>query len=145
MIVAWDDLPKYSSQVLLVDGSFDPLHDGHIAYFEVAAAFGLPVLCNIATDIWTSGKHPVLLPQLQRARVIDSIRHIAYVHCAKHSTGEVLEQLKPLVYAKGADWRERGGIPPEEAAICARLGIEVKYLDTVLNSSSRLIERIRSV
>ena len=128
----------------MVDGSFDPLHDGHIAYFEVSASLGMPVLCNITSDDWTSQKHAVLLPQLQRARVIDAIRHVSYVHCAIGSTYEVLEQLRPHTYVKGADWRDRGGIPLPESELCARLQIQVKYVDTVLNSSSRLIEKFRS-
>jgi len=144
MIVAWDDLPNLSGKVSMVDGSFDPIHDGHIAYFEASAAIGTPVLCNITNDEWTVRKHPILLPQLQRARVIDSIRHIEYVHCARLSTREVLEQLRPRIYIKGADWRSRGGIPTEEAETCSRLGIEVRYLETVLNSSTQLIEKLRS-
>ena len=144
MILAWGDLPSLSGQVVMVDGSFDPLHDGHIAYFEVAAGLGHPVLCNITNDGWTTRKHPVLLPQAQRARVIDAIRHIAYVHCASGATWEVLDRLRPIAYLKGADWKMRGGIPREEAELCSKLQIEVRYLDTVLNSSTRLIEKVRS-
>ncbi len=128
----------------MVDGSFDPLHDGHIAYFKAASDYGLPVLCNITNDAWTLSKHPVLLPQAQRALVIDAVRYVSYVHCAFVTTREVLQQLRPVAYLKGSDWEARGGIPTEEAETCSRLQIEVKYLDTVLNSSSRLIERLRS-
>ena len=144
MIVTWGELPSLSGRVVMVDGSFDPLHDGHIAYFEAASSLGQPVLCNITTDGWTNRKHPVLLPQTQRARVIDAIRHVSYVHCATSATWEVLEHLRPIAYLKGADWRDRGGIPGKEAEICQKLQIAVHYLDTVLNSSTKLIDRIRA-
>ncbi|MEY3358669.1 MAG: Cytidylyltransferase-like, partial [Actinomycetota bacterium] len=46
MIVAWNDLPNLAGKVAMVDGSFDPLHEGHIAYFSAAAELGWPLLCN---------------------------------------------------------------------------------------------------
>jgi len=144
MIVAWNDLPTLASQVVMVDGSFDPLHEGHVAYFEAAARIGKPVLCNITHDEWTSRKHPVLLPQESRAKVIDAIRFVTYVHASRVPTLAVLEQLRPYAYVKGSDWLARDGIPPQEAEICERLSIDVRYVDTVFNSSTRLIERLRS-
>ena len=144
MIVAWNDLPNLAGKVAMVDGSFDPLHEGHIAYFSAAAELGWPLLCNIANDSWTSRKHPVLLTQQSRAIVIDALRHIAYVHCARFETSRVLQALRPAAYVKGGDWLARGGVPQEEADVCKRLGVEVKYVDTVLNSSTQLINRLRS-
>jgi len=143
MIVAWNDLPNLAGLVVMVDGSFDPLHEGHIAYFEAASKFNRLVLCNIADDAWTTQKHPILLPQESRARVIDAIRFISYVHCSRRSTRDVLSQLRPHSYVKGLDWLGRGGVPTDEADLCAQLGIEVRYVDTVMNSSSKLLENIR--
>jgi bifunctional ADP-heptose synthase (sugar kinase/adenylyltransferase) len=143
MIVNWNDLPGIAGQVVLVDGSFDPLHEGHIAYFVAAERLGHPVFCNIAHDDWTKKKHPILLPQESRAVVIDAIRSIAYVHCATTSTRDVLEQLRPIAYIKGTDWLQRGGVPEDEVEVCQKLGIKIQYVDTVLNSSSKLIEQVR--
>ena len=126
----------------MVDGSFDPLHDGHIEYFRQAAGLGLPVLCNVAPDSWTKTKHPVMLEQAKRAVVLDAIRYISYVVVAGISTAATLEAVRPKVYAKGSDWKARGGIPHEEQSICDQFGIEVVYLDTVLNSSTQLVRRL---
>ena len=139
MILEWGQLPELAGRVVMVDGSFDPLHEGHISYFEEASRLGQPVLCNITSDQWTTRKHPVLLTQGQRAVIIDSIRFISFVHCANVATAEVLSHLRPWGYAKGADWRDRGGIPREESEICDRYSIRVHYLDTSLNSSTRLL------
>jgi len=144
MIVAWNDLPALAGQVVMVDGSFDPLHEGHIAYFAAAERLGRPVLCNITHDQWTSRKHPVLLPQQSRGLVIDAIRHIAYVHCAANTTREVIGHLRPHSYVKGSDWLARGGVPKDERDLCEQLGITIEYVDTVLNSSSELIARVRN-
>ena len=139
MIVTTDQLHKYVGQLAMVDGSFDPLHDGHIAYFRAAAAVGHPLLCNIASDKWTTSKHRVLLSQQQRGVVIDAIKYVSFVHLSATTTLNVLELLQPKVYIKGSDWVARGGVPSDEKEICQKLGIEIMYLDTVTNSSSRLL------
>jgi len=143
MILSTADLAQVAGKVVMVDGSFDPLHDGHIEYFRQAAGLGLPVLCNVAPDSWTEKKHPVMLEQDKRAVVLDAIRYISYVVIADLSTAATLEAVHPKIYAKGRDWKARGGIPREEQSICDRLEIEVVYLDTVLNSSTELLGRIK--
>ncbi|MFA5775837.1 MAG: hypothetical protein WC864_10745 [Ilumatobacteraceae bacterium] len=139
MILATDQLSDYVGQLAMVDGSFDPIHEGHIAYFAGAAKFGAPVLCNVAPDNWTESKHVLLLDQQKRGVVLDSIRYISFVHLASVSTREILELLRPRFYIKGNDWLERGGVPADEKDVCQRLGIEIHYLDTVLNSSSQIL------
>lgn len=139
MIVDSRGLSELARKVVMVDGSFDPLHDGHIAYFAEAAALGMPVLCNIAPDSWTQSKHRILLPQAVRAVVIDAIRYVSYVHASELTTNEVLQLLKPRMYVKGNDWLARGGIPATEQSTCTTNGIEVVYVDTVRNSSSRIL------
>lgn len=139
MILATDQLHNFAGQLVMVDGSFDPLHEGHIAYFRGAAEFGFPVICNVAPDEWTVSKHIVLLNQPQRGIVIDAIRYISYVHLARTSTCNVLELLRPRMYVKGNDWLARGGVPIDEQLLCQSLGIEIKYLDTVSNSSSQIL------
>jgi cytidyltransferase-like protein len=139
VIVATSDLPGLRGTVTMVDGGFDPLHHGHVAYFEAAAALGAPVLCNVSSDDWVGAKHPPLLDQAERAAVIDAIRFVDYTHLASASTVDVLRLLGPRYYAKGADWR--GRLPADEVAACAEAGTEVVYLDTVVDSSTAILER----
>lgn len=139
MIVATDALGDYRAQVTMVDGAFDPIHPGHVAYFEAAAELGLPVLCNISSDEYVAGKHPPFLDQEERAAIIDAIRWVDYTHVSQITTDEVLRLLEPRSYAKGADWRDR--LPEGEVETCAELGIAVVYLDTVLDSSTAILER----
>ena len=68
-----------AARVAMVDGAFDPLHHGHIAYFKAARELGAPVLCNLASDRYVRTKHRPLLTETQRATVIDAIRYIDYV------------------------------------------------------------------
>ena len=144
MIVATRDLALFRGEVTMVDGSFDPLHEGHIEYFRLASELGRPVLCNIAPDTWTATKHRILLAQNQRATIIDAIRYISYVHVAESPTAEILRSLVPAAYAKGRDWLDRGGVPALESELCQTLGIQVVYLDSVENSSSEILRRFDS-
>ena len=140
MILSFDQLPEYRGRVAMVDGAFDPLHRGHIEYFRAAAAqLDVPLLCNVASDRYVGTKHPPLLPEDQRAAVVDALRDIAYTHVNQHDTETILRTLRPKYYVKGRDWE--GRLPPAQVEICAACGIAIVYLDTVLESSSRLLER----
>lgn len=138
MIVATNELPSLAGKVAMVSGGFDPIHDGHVRYFAAAAALGYPLLCNVDSDDWVETKHAPLLEQSQRALVIDALRDVAYTHAAQTRVSEVLRQLRPKIFVKGADWAS--GLPEDEQAVCDEHGIEVRFLDTVTNSSSRLLE-----
>jgi cytidyltransferase-like protein len=142
MIVAFDGLKALRGQVAMVDGAFDPLHRGHIEYFRAAAALGVPLLANVASDRYVRTKHPPLLPEDQRAAVIDAIRYIDYTHVNQADTETILRELRPRYYVKGKDWEAR--LPAEQVTICGEHGIEVVYLDTVLDSSSRLLQQFAS-
>lgn len=141
MIVGFDELPRYRRAVAMVDGAFDPLHAGHIEYFRQARELGLPVLCNVASDRYVRTKHEPLLDEAQRAVVIDAIRFIEFTHVNHRDTEAILRQLEPAYYVKGRDWE--GRLPGEQIRICRELGIEIRYLDTVVDSSTKILEEYR--
>jgi choline-phosphate cytidylyltransferase/glycerol-3-phosphate cytidylyltransferase len=139
-ILGFDQLKEYRGRVAMVDGAFDPMHRGHIEYFRAAAEqLGVPLLCNVASDRYVSTKHPPLLPEDQRAAVVDAIRYITYTHINRFDTETILRELQPRFYVKGRDWE--GRLPPDQVTICRECGIEVVYLDTVFDSSSRLLKQ----
>lgn len=139
MIIATAELERFCGTVAMVDGGFDPLHAGHLAYLRAAAALGVPVLCNLAPDDWVARKHPPLLPQHERAELLDAIRWVDYTHLAQTSTAEVLRALQPRYYVKGSDWRDR--LPAAETDVCTDHAIEVVFVDTVTDSSTAILER----
>jgi cytidyltransferase-like protein len=142
MIVTTDSLSRYAGEVAMIDGGFDPLHAGHIEYMRGAAGLGAPVLCNVSSDDWVGRKHPPLLDQAERVKVVDAIRYVDYTHPSSIATVAVLRELRPRFYVKGADWR--GRLPDDEVAACEELDIEPVFLDTVLDSSTRILERYAS-
>jgi cytidyltransferase-like protein len=138
VILSFDQLKEYRGRVAMVDGAFDPLHRGHVEYFRAAAErLDAPLLCNVASDRYVRTKHSPLLPEDQRAAVVDAIRYIAFTHINQFDTETILRELRPKYYVKGRDWE--GRLPPDQVTICRDHGIEVVYLDTVLDSSSRIL------
>jgi cytidyltransferase-like protein len=139
VILIFEQLAELRGQVAMVDGAFDPLHQGHIEYFRAASELGAPLLCNVASDRYVSTKHPPLLPEEQRAAVVDAIRYITYTHVNRFDTETILRELRPRYYVKGKDWD--GRLPPAQEAICREHGIGIVYLDTVIDSSTRLLQQ----
>ena len=139
MILTLEQLPELRGTVAMVDGAFDPLHQGHIEYVRAASELGVPLLCNVASDRYVSTKHPPLLPEAQRAAVVDAIRYITYTHVNRFDTETILRELRPRYYVKGKDWD--GRLPATQVAICREHGIGIVYLDTVIDSSTRLLQQ----
>ena len=50
-----------------------------------------------------------------------------------------LRELQPRYYVKGKDWD--GRLPPEQVRICGEHGTRIVYLDTVIDSSSRILQQ----
>jgi cytidyltransferase-like protein len=139
VIIRFEQLKEHRKQVAMVDGAFDPLHRGHIEYFRAAAQqLDVPLLCNVASDRYVRTKHVPLLAEDDRAVVVDAIRFISYTHINPFDTETVLRELQPKYYVKGKDWD--GRLPPDQVRICAQHGIEIIYLDTVIDSSSRILK-----
>jgi cytidyltransferase-like protein len=143
VVVPFDELQQYRGLVALVDGAFDPLHAGHIEYFRQARAIWPTLLCNVASDDYVRTKHPILLPQAQRVVVVDALRDITYTHAHDaHTTEDVLEQLRPLAYIKGMDWR--GRLPERQVEICRQYEIRLLFLNSVRESSTRLLRAVQA-
>jgi cytidyltransferase-like protein len=141
VIVPTDELGGLAGAVTMVSGGFDPLHPGHLAYFRAAAELGAPLLVNVSSDEWVARKHVPLLTQGERIQLIDALELVAYVHAEHGTTAEVLAALRPRYFAKGADWE--GRLPEDELRVCSEHGVEIVFLDTVVDSSTDVLRRFR--
>lgn len=122
-----------------MDGAFDPLHSGHLAYLQAAHRLtGAPLLVSVASDadIRAKGREP-LLPVEQRAAVLEALGCVAAVHVKDRPTEDVIWRMWPVAYVKGADWR--GNLPDAQVLACNRSNIPIHFTDTAAESSSRLL------
>jgi len=100
-------------RVVLVTGGFDPLHSGHIAYFEAAAKLGDELVVGINSDSWlTRKKGKPFMPAQERRAIIEKLSMVASVvefdDIENHSCNaiEVVRETYPLstiVFANGGD------------------------------------------
>ena len=107
-------------KIVLVTGGFDPLHSGHIAYFEAARNLGDRLIVGLNSDEWLARKKGrAFMPLSERVAIVSSLRVvdeiITYDDQDNHSI-EAIRQLHArypkdqIVFANGGD-RTRKNIP----------------------------------
>ena len=61
----------------MLQADFDPLHSGHIAYFEAARALGDRLVVGINSDAWlTRKKGRPFMPAAERRAIIENLRRV---------------------------------------------------------------------
>ena len=64
-------------KIVLVTGGFDPLHSGHIAYFQEARKLGDMLLVGLNSDAWlVRKKGAAFMPLSERSAIVDNIKCI---------------------------------------------------------------------
>ena len=102
----------FFKQLSLVTGGFDPIHSGHIAYFERAKDLSNYLVVGINTNEWlTRKKGQYFLPWIERAEII---RHLDMVDAvitvpdddegsACGAIAKCLEIAETVVFCNGGD------------------------------------------
>ena len=108
----------FFKKVSLVTGGFDPIHSGHIAYFERAKDLSDYLVVGINTNEWlTRKKGQYFLPWIERAEII---RHFDMVDAviswddaddsALGAIAKCLEISEKVIFCNGGD-RIKSNIP----------------------------------
>jgi len=108
----------FFKKVSLVTGGFDPIHSGHISYFERAKDLSNYLVVGINTNEWlTRKKGQYFLPWIERAEII---RHFDMVDAviswddeddsAIGAIAKCLEISESVVFCNGGD-RTKTNIP----------------------------------
>jgi|SRR5579872_177481 len=139
--------------VVAVSGGFDPLHVGHVRYFQAARALGDKLVVILNNDNWLKLKKGyVFMNERQRKEIIESIKWVDEVVISEHPAGtkdisisSMLLKIRPDIFAKGGDRNpDDVPIPGSEPEACASIGCKVVYNVGVggkIESSSELVAR----
>lgn len=96
------------NRIVMISGSFDIVHAGHIAALEHARSLGdtLIVLINSDTSIQLyKGKNRPINSETERASVIAAMQSVDSVHIFSALTPvSVLQSIHPDIYVTGSDW-----------------------------------------
>jgi len=123
---------KRKEIIVMVSGGFDPIHIGHIRYFQAAKKLGDKLVVVINNDHWYKVKgRPVFMPDKERKEIIEAIGCVDKVILSGHKKGtkdisvcEEIKKIKPNIFANGGD-RFSHNIP--EYKLCKELGIKMVF------------------
>lgn len=115
---------------VLVAGTFDIFHLGHLYFFKEAKKMGDKLIVVIGSDKITkkNGKK-IIHTQKERAELIKSLRIVDAIHLGKIKILESIKKIKPDVVCVGYDQT----IPNEIEKYCKENKIEIKRIKKKYN------------
>lgn len=154
-LVSTDELPALGERyraagqvVVWTNGCFDLFHVGHARSLEATRSFGDVLVVGVNSDASVrrlKGSGRPLTPAAERAALVAALGCVDHVVVFDDDTPETcLQNLRPEVHCKGADYAPPGGKPIPERAVVEAYGGRVVFLPLVEGvSTTELIRRIR--
>ena len=127
------------STEVLVTGTFNILHPGHVRLLEFASRYG-SVTVGLNADPYLKKKYgDRALPLVDRTYVLNSIKHVdSVIAFMEDDPSSLVKRLKPKVYIKGPDY---GGVDLIERKACEQVGAHIIIQPTAKEyNSGELIE-----
>ena len=126
--------------VVAVSGYFDPLHVGHVEFFQLAKELGSKLIVIVNNNQQAElKKGSFFIDEKDRMEIVAALRHVDEVFLSIDSDGSVcksLEAIKPDIFANGGD-RSLEEIP--ETRVMKKYNIKmVDGLGDKIRSSSNL-------
>lgn len=131
-------------KVVLCNGTFDPLHYGHVLHLQEARKLGDKLVVGLTSDFSVrkeKGKGRPMFHELQRMYMLKALRCVDDV-LVVHSADEALRRVKPAVFVKGVDYI--GKIQDKHVRYCHKHGIEIKLTATPKWSATKIGHELRS-
>src|SRR3989344_4886434 len=133
-------MPKKRKLVVAVSGGFDPIHIGHIRFFEAAKKLGDELVVILNNDNWLrKKKRYIFMPEKERKEVIEALRPVDRVVLTSHtknasdmSVCRTLKIIQPDIFANGGDRnipdskKKNSSLNPE-VEVCRRLDIRMAW------------------
>ena len=135
------------NRVVLVTGGFDPLHSGHIAYFNEAKRLGDMLVVGVNSDAWLERKKGrAFMPSNERITIIQNLKMVDHCILFNDDDGSAREAIRnvkamypnsQIIFANGGD-RTQNNIP-EMTELDVEFVFGVGGTDK-MNSSSWILE-----
>ncbi|MFA6017928.1 MAG: adenylyltransferase/cytidyltransferase family protein [Patescibacteria group bacterium] len=111
-----ESLKALGMRVVLTQGVYDLIHEGHAAYLEKARSYGDILIVGIDSDELTKirkGPRRPIVPQGERVNMLLHLRHVDLVTIkeAKDGIGDLIEIVRPDVMVFSSSTKE---VTPEE-------------------------------
>lgn len=97
-----EQLKKQGKKIVLTQGVWDLIHEGHALYLEVAKSYGDVLIVGVDSDELTKsrkGPNRPIVPQTERLKMLVHLRHvdIVVVREIHHDIGDLIRLVKPDV------------------------------------------------
>ena len=138
-------------KVVVVTGGFDPIHSGHIEYFQAAKELGDFLMVGVNSDEWlTRKKGRPFMNHSERKAIVGMIKGVGHAFSFRDDDGSAIDAIEyakkmfpraEIIFANGGD-RTPENIPEmsvEDVTFEFGVGGENK-----LNSSSWILEEWKS-
>ena len=129
---------------VVTNGCFDILHVGHVRYLRKTKEYADKLIVMLNSDISVKsikGENRPINCEEDRAEILSSLSCVDYVVLFdEKSPADLLENIKPNVYTKGADYTLET-LPERDVVI--RNNIKVEFIDFVDGkSTTNVIKKI---
>lgn len=142
-------LKKQGKKIGLCTGSFDLLHQGHIAHLNSAKKMCDILFVAIAKDSYSMNKHPgsnrPIFPEQIRAFMVSQLKPVDYVvfdNCNRLLSDDIIDLIKPDVYIKGDDYNLHT-LSPIDIKKVESYGGQVVFTNDEKLSTSEIIKYIQ--
>lgn len=138
-------LKEEGKTIVTTNGCFDILHVGHVRYLEKTKSFGDVLIVALNSDKSVKsikGESRPINNENDRAEVLSALKSVDYVVLFdEDSPIDLLLQIKPDVYTKGADYTIES-LP--EAKGIMEAGGRIEFISFVEGkSTTSIIEKMR--
>ena len=129
---------------VVTNGCFDILHIGHVRYLKKTKEFADKSIILLNSDISVKsikGENRPINCEFDRAEILSALSCVDYVVLFdEKSPAKLLEEIKPDVYTKGADYSLET-LPERDVVL--RNNIKVEFIDFVEGkSTTNVIKKI---
>lgn len=112
-------------KIVLCTGGFDPIHRGHIDYFNAARALGDMLVVGVNSDAWLIRKKgSAFMPLDDRITIIQNLRMVSHCILFNDDNDTALDAIKNvqmiyptdhIIFANGGDRKSLDMLPERSA------------------------------
>ena len=130
------------ARIVLTNGIFDLLHVGHLRYLRQAHQLGDVLVVGINADSAVHKPGRPIVPDTERAELLAALEPVDFVVIfAEDTADQLLREVRPHVYVKGADYSE-ATLP--ESATAREVGARLEFVPFVMDrSTTQLLLKLR--
>lgn len=138
-------LKSDNKKIVFTNGCFDILHAGHVRYLKESKKFGDILIVGLNSDISVKkikGESRPINPEMDRAEVLAGLEAVNYIVLFDETSPvKLLEEIKPDIYTKGADYTVET-LPEAKTVLSYGGKIEfIKFLEG--RSTTKIIDKIK--